>query len=73
MNYSSFWANIPELINIQFESVFTYYTGAFRNLDIYLNKGFYSINGYTIARATFGGLDEIISLPLGFIGITYIF
>lgn len=64
-------SNIYLLLENQIEQIVIYFTGSFRALEHYLKYGFETLNNYTIYKATFGGLEDIISLFLNFIGIKH--
>lgn len=68
--------NIKQMYNViikeQLIQVVTYFTGGFRALDLYIENGFYTIDSFTIGRATFAGIEEIISNFLILMGKDYI-
>lgn len=55
----------------QIEQLITYFIGGFRALDIFLENGFNSIGKYTLGRATFAGIDEMIEIFLTVLGKEY--
>lgn len=60
------------IIEEQIKQFIVYFEGPFRALDHFVENGFSSLQGnLSYGRATLGGIDEIISLPLIFIGFQY--
>lgn len=55
----------------QIRQIYTYFTGGFRTLEVFLNEGFSNIKGLTICRATFGGIEDILGLVLNNIGYSF--
>lgn len=61
-----------DIVGEQIKQVVLYFEGPLRTLDNFINEGFESLNGnLAYGRATLAGIDEIISLPLIFVGIDY--
>ncbi len=61
-----------EILQEQVKQFIIYFEGPFRALDYFIENGFPSLEGkLSYGRATLGGVDEIISLPLIFVGIDY--
>lgn len=55
----------------QLKQIVIYFTGGFRAFDIYMQNGFETIKGYTLGKATFGGIDEMFEIFIKFIGCNY--
>lgn len=58
-------------INEQFQQIYIYFTGGFRMLEKYIKSGLYNVNNFTITRLTFGGIEDILALFIGKIGISF--
>lgn len=61
-----------KILKEQIEQIAIYFTGGFRALDIFLQNGFEGIEKYTLGRATFAGIDEILEIFFTIFGKKYV-
>ena len=55
----------------QIKQIYVYFTGGFRTLEVFIRDGFYTLDGLTLGRLTFGGIEDIVGLILNNIGYNF--
>lgn len=55
----------------QIKQIVVYFNGGFRTLDIFMKEGFSALDGITLGRLSFAGIEDIIGLILNNLGYKF--